>query len=754
MSVMKKTSIIGVAFAFLGLGAATTSCEDMLTPDMTNHVEGDAAITDTVYYFHGILKSVQNIAERTVILGEARGDLTTTATYVSDSIYDIANFAKTANGSNGLLDRSAYYKVINECNHYIAHADSMATNNSQYYLRRELAQVQMIRAWTYMQLVINYGSVPFITEPVDNANTGWEYSAPKATRENLLDLLGDDLKIAKAWSDEYGLPNYRSYDTYGGVTIPSQLCMFPPELVLGDLYLLRGASQEDYAQAAQYYYDYIVDHQLSISPNNRATFSVNNYGTSNQSYSTSTGGWLNAFQSYTYGGTNGLCTVIPSCAVSTMGTVLTDVQQIYGFELTSSQSASTSTGDDDEEETTVTGSIVPSPSEQYRQLGPSTAYLQLNAAQNYAGTRRYSSVAGEDELEYYANAGDARLDCSAPNVRTSEASTGLQVRSRYINKFCPTSNVSSSFGASGFSFHYAINIYRAPLIYLRYAEALNRAGFPQHAFALLTHGLNAETVPGAEDILDSVRIVNGQPERVYYIDPLVSADPDFAYFTVDELRRAQAVPYINTTTFNTLSLVGIHSYGCGDTTLDTLYTYNNMVAQKIADESLRLGSTEEQAQSLAKRYLRQAVDGDATEGEGTEGEGGEDEEYPNLPDPVPAAASELEINAIEDVIVDELALETAFEGNRFPDLMRFAFHKDASVSALQAAWTDWAQSQSANGEAVTAPTLPGNYGTEWMAWKISRRDLNLAPYEKPEEKDATLYQLLLDQSNWYLQNPN
>ena len=79
---MKKTSIIGALLALLCTGTVATSCEDMLSPEMTNNVDGGAAITDTVYNFHGILKSVQDIAERTVILGEARGDLTSTGLYV------------------------------------------------------------------------------------------------------------------------------------------------------------------------------------------------------------------------------------------------------------------------------------------------------------------------------------------------------------------------------------------------------------------------------------------------------------------------------------------------------------------------------------------------------------------------------------------------------------------------------------------------------------------------------------------------
>ena len=44
-------------------------------------------------------------------------------------------------------------------------------------------------------------------------------------------------------------------------------------------------------------------------------------------------------------------------------------------------------------------------------------------------------------------------------------------------------------------------------------------------------------------------------------------------------------------------------------------------------------------------------------------------------------------------------------------------------------------------------------GTTWLAWLISRRDSNLAPYEEPEKKNATLFDFLSDKNNWYLPAP-
>ena len=76
---MKTKTIIFTAFSAIMLGA-TTSCEDMLTTE-SNMVMFDTPdnlkqATDTVYSVMGIIQKIQVIADRTVLLGELRGELT------------------------------------------------------------------------------------------------------------------------------------------------------------------------------------------------------------------------------------------------------------------------------------------------------------------------------------------------------------------------------------------------------------------------------------------------------------------------------------------------------------------------------------------------------------------------------------------------------------------------------------------------------------------------------------------------------
>ena len=69
--------------------------------------------------------------EQNVLLGELRGDLVKPTEFASDSINDIINFNNLEDGENALLNRAAYYKVINQCNFYLAKADSMDAEKQQ-----------------------------------------------------------------------------------------------------------------------------------------------------------------------------------------------------------------------------------------------------------------------------------------------------------------------------------------------------------------------------------------------------------------------------------------------------------------------------------------------------------------------------------------------------------------------------------------------------------------------------------------------
>ena len=110
---MKRKSIISLFVILMGFGVSTTSCEDMLPPDMDRYAENFTG-RDTVNFYFGIHRNLQGVIEQNVLLGEVRGDLVATTQYTSDSISDIFNFKKVEDGENALLNRAAYYKVINQ----------------------------------------------------------------------------------------------------------------------------------------------------------------------------------------------------------------------------------------------------------------------------------------------------------------------------------------------------------------------------------------------------------------------------------------------------------------------------------------------------------------------------------------------------------------------------------------------------------------------------------------------------------------
>ena len=704
---MKNKSIISLLVFLMSFGLATTSCEDMLTPDMDRNVENFTG-RDTVNFYLGILSNVQEMIENNVILGEVRGDLCEPTDYVSDTISAVANFIPTEDAENGLLNRAAYYKVINQCNYYLARVDTMAQKNNIYYMRKEYAQVQAIRAWTYMQLVQNYGTVPFITRPVESAGTGWESNSPEGTvnADNLLDkLLENNLMRAYEYERTLGLPNYGTFKT-GAVDIPHKLTLFPTALVLGDLYLLRGASTSDYERAAAFYYDYLED--AGTITNGNAGFRVSYNGEDEIYTPNENGDWVMPTLNY-----NGdLITLVPSAANASIGKTLTRVAQIYGFD----PHSSTSSTDQGDAGIALSGQISVQVNYKNRQIAPTPSYINLCQNQIYALQE------SENKIEYPANLGDCRIDGTIKYMREDGQ------RRAFIQKFCPRAMSSESY-LSGFTFRYNMPVYRKRQIYLRFAEAINRAGFPRHAFAILRNGLQAKKMPAIR--YDSVQYddENKTFKKVPYLR--IVADGT-GYIGIDEMRRALDHPdFLDFTDDAKWNSQGIHAFGTGEhNDLDTLYTYDRIVGERMAQEALRAGAPAEAAQRLRYSLLEESNTPTTGEGEGQPTEP-DRSDYTELPADDPQVPTDLaqQINAVETLIADEMALETAYEGWRYYDLMRIARHKNAD---------NWGA---------------GVSGTQWMAWLISRRSLDLKPYENPTQYDATLFGKLSDPNNWFLQSP-
>ena len=705
---MKKKSILSLVVLLAGMLCVSTSCSDMLTPDLERYTEKNAG--DSLYSYLGILKSMQKIVERDVILGEARGDLVTTTTYTSDSVSHISNFDEQRDGDNAFLQCADYYNIINQCNFYLHYVDTADVKDEVKYMQKEWAQVQAMRAWTYLQLVQNYGTVPFFTEPVSSSSKGNEIikSGKVISKDNIADLLvAAGLDRAYELQEEFGYPSYGNYNN-GSVSVPSKSCFFPVALVTADLYL----TQNNYDKAAEMYYKY-MRMEAPYVPNYAMSFNEN-ISQEGTRYFPSAGSWASRFTSYSSSKTGvdlgevndaELITIIPGAASKSQGDVLIQVQNIYGF-----QTSSRTTGTDG-------GTISITPKEEYRQLEPSENYVGLNAAQVYCN---YRSSGGTEVQEFYDGVGDARFHGSAPLYRIDGEDF------RFIAKRTPIRGLNFNWSsrrvyANGYSSYYAIPVYRKALVHLRFAEAINRAGFPEHAFSILKDGVVSDNYPTLKykdsvhyDIqVDSTDLENIKIDTLsidtiknvpYLLKPEANAGGAY-YISLNEMLNAQSKSYLDFAdskfNYDATRYTGIHGLGCGETRgyRDSLYTYDLCVAQKIAAARAdKDGQTKEWetalCDSLNKVGIEQAVaDGTITNDE--------------------------VVTAVEDLIIDELALETAFEGNRYYDLLRFASHKGG-----------------------------GAIDNEWLAKKIASR--GMAPRTG---YDAALYGRLVGGTRWYLPLP-
>lgn len=547
------------------------SCSDMLDSKSDRYVYDPALDqkVDSMFYINGILKGVQQAIDQTVLTNELRGDLLSTSANASTDLRRLAAF-DYADG-NQYDSAYVYYRIINNCNYYVAHRDTTLATGSTQVAMKEYAEAKAIRAWAYMQLARTYGSVPFYTTPLTNIASVEE--AAKLERKDMkgiCDALAPDL-------EQYvnlPVPNWDNFDAGTSKTVATSKMMFPVRLVLGDLYLETG----QYAKAAEHYFQYLkkakavcgnyVAHlnnypdylNLSSDVINADTYANPNYNSWSSIFS-----FDNETQTYVAMATNKLRGQI------------TQLPGLFGYNYYSASDGYTYN--------------------EKMSLQPSSAFLDLSNNQTYY----YQTTNGQTTTVGSQVIGDMRYHAIKNQIPSAETTAAEPV---YVIMKYQNAN---------------IQIYRTAGIYLKLAEAVNRMGHPDVAFAVLKDGWNS------------------------------TLEKDTTYMTAEGIQFLKTtVPFLtdeNEVIFNdedhglkySLGNQGIHMRGCG-------YTAGNLSEYRLSTE-------------LEKRWsaLRQ---------KGYE---------------IPTTAADTlkaKIDAVEDMLCDEMALELAFEGSRFGDLCRIARHKN------------------------------------------------------------------------------
>lgn len=504
-SISRSLLLVSLFLPVTGVGVLSSCSES--SSELVSFVEDNRlnSPNDTLYSLIGIINKLQTIADRTILLGEVRGDLTTLTENATLDLQDLANFSvDKGNPYNNARD---YYAIIQNCNYFIANADTALVKHGEKVFLKEYAAIKAYRAWTYMQLAINYGSVPFVTEPLLTELQADPALYPKYDIKQMAEYFVKDLaKLVDTDYPSYGISNDRYF-------------YIPIRVLLGDLCLWSGR----YTEAATYYHDFL-NKSNDTHPTGLASVKWGNIDMNGViDFSNKPDGYANQFSST--GTSAETLTIIPM------------EQNEYDGIISRLADVFNSTEDNN----------------YFYQATRSAAYDRLSQSQRYVTTitdpvtLATYTIAPSDTLTYPVDQyrGDLRQQSIYTMRSQASGSSNLSSIRQTVMKH-RSSNVV---------------IYRLQHVYLRYAEALNRAGHPSAAFAVLKYGLNKEN--NEKHLSDEVRAAAGS---------LISFD-EYAFV------RANTQ--------------GIHSRGCGMADEDSTYCIPDLstredsiayVEERICDE--------------------------------------------------------------------------------------------------------------------------------------------------------------------------
>ena len=658
---MKMKSIIKCGLLLLGLGAATVSCEDMFTAENTL-VTTELAPKDTLFQMMGIIKRMQKLADRTVLLGEVRADLVDVdPLHASADIQQLA--ANNVSATNVYNQPADYYAVINSCNIYLTYVDSLRkSQGTRDYYEKEILAAKSFRAWCYLELIKNYGEVPYVRTPVLTSDDA-ESIVASGKKEGLVPILTgmiNDLSNFRATENNELRQAYadRSFNS-----VRLRDIFIPVRALLAELYLWRASytgSEADYTNAIRMYHDYFTFPNEEISTGNN----IAEWGSRDARLPRSTGYTSNFQAELKCAG------VLPLESSEYYGTVSKlrnvfcslDSNNYYPAVVASQRAKDISKAQD------------------YCMLileggGLPEVYYKEHDANLYSD---YLTMEGDLRLYSVSDGPDNVKDNSANSHENSSYN-----RMYYLNrKYGSTTN--------GNSYLPFIPFFRNNILYLHFAEALNRAGFPETAFAILKYGLSYYTMTNrniiSQDEFDRLCLITSLGFTIQ--------DPKF---TDDDLKKQTTGTAViwNSDRFGTYTIVplnqmspnrtleggpliqrGIHSLGSGDTEYNENYYLDDektkaglktYVEDIELEEVPRLNKYSTHEDSLEyDRVIAYNAWADSVNVAKKDSVDSYNAEYLASPDIRAKRQAR-----VAQLILEEEALEGVFEGLRFYDIMRY-----------------------------------------------------------------------------------